>query len=137
MERFWNKVNKTDSCWIWTAATSHGYGAFRINGKTFRSHRVAYELVKGEIPNGLFLDHLCRNRACVNPDHLEPVTNEENLSRGIRANGNTYKTNCINGHSFTDENTRLLSRGERVCKICERERNKKYLLAKSQRVVLE
>lgn len=85
--RFWPKVNKTDSCWLWTGAkTGAGYGMIREvghGGKMLMAHRVAYELLVGPIPEGLFLDHLCRTPLCVNPAHLEPVTCRENMRRGL------------------------------------------------------
>ena len=82
-QRFWAKVNKTDTCWLWTASKNWGgYGSFRVNKKKVTAHRYSYEIYKGKIPNGLQLDHLCRNRACVNPEHHEPVTNRENVVRG-------------------------------------------------------
>ena len=84
-DRFWPKVEFTGFCWNWTAGTSaKGYGCFRLgghDGKRTSAHRVAYELLVGPIPDGLELDHLCRNRRCVNPDHLEPVTGDENKRR--------------------------------------------------------
>ena len=80
-ERFWSKVNKTDTCWIWTAAKNQdGHGRFR-HGRLVLAHRFAYELLVGPIPKGLDLDHLCQNPACVNPAHLEPVTRKENTRR--------------------------------------------------------
>lgn len=83
IDRFWSKVNKTDSCWIWTATLyDSGYGRFRYNNKWNKAHRIAYNFLVGEIPEGLELDHLCRVRCCVNPDHLEPVTHRENMVRG-------------------------------------------------------
>jgi len=82
MERFWSKVEKTVSCWLWTASTRRGYGQFVINNKPTPAHRFAYEQLVGDIPRGLQLDHLCRVRNCVNPEHLEPVTSRENILRG-------------------------------------------------------
>lgn len=83
-DRFWEKVNKTGTCWIWTGAiTSRGYGALRgDDGQLLLTHRFSYELHVGPIPDGLVIDHLCRNRACCNPTHLEPVTQWENITRG-------------------------------------------------------
>lgn len=83
-EQFWAKVAVSDGCWTWTAATDRdGYGKFtdHSNGRRMHAHRFAYELLVGEVPEGLELDHLCRNRACVRPDHLEPVTHLENVRR--------------------------------------------------------
>lgn len=82
-DRFWAKVEKSDSCWLWTGALfpSNGYGALHLDGAAVPAHRVSYELNVGPIPDGLTIDHLCRVRACVRPDHLEPVTQAENLRR--------------------------------------------------------
>ena len=83
-ERFWFKVNKTDTCWLWTGALrGDGYGKFHVKRKWVYAHRFAYELLVGPIPDGLELDHLCRIRNCVRPSHLEPVTHQENMQRAI------------------------------------------------------
>jgi len=84
--RFWRKVRRTDTCWLWIAATnSSGYGCFRIAaGRLLYAHRYAYELAVGPIADGMVLDHLCNNRRCVNPDHMEVVTLQENARRGSR-----------------------------------------------------
>lgn len=84
-DRLWSKVNKTDTCWLWTAATEKGYGLYRHDGRLSKAHRVVYELLVGPVPTGLDLDHLCRVRNCVNPAHLEPVTRAVNLRRGAEA----------------------------------------------------
>lgn len=102
-QRFWDKVERiTESgCWIWMGAvrtTSYGmeYGRFNFEGKNRYAHRVSYQCLVGPAPEGLHLDHLCRVTCCVNPDHLEPVTNAENVLRGWKARGR--KTHCVNGH---------------------------------------
>lgn len=89
--RFWMKVNKTGRCWEWAAARNEdGYGYFNYRGKIRKAHRVAYELMRGEIPIGLDLDHRCRNHGCVNPSHLRPVTNKLNSEhRGVASNNNS------------------------------------------------
>lgn len=122
--RFWKRVEKTDTCWIWTAGkTKQGYGAFSpTKGNKQLVHRWAYETFIGPIPDGLVIDHLCRNRACVRPEHLEPVTNEENLRRGLGyALQNGMRTACVNGHPATPENRRLDRHGKTTCRECRRE----------------
>ncbi len=118
-ERFWSKVEKTESCWIWTGYKDKlGYGRF---GKD-RPYRFAYTLLVGPIPPGLSLDHLCRNPSCVNPAHLEPVTHRTNVLRGINPMAQEARQmHCKRGHEFTPENTRLY-RGHRYCRACDRER---------------
>lgn len=120
--RFWRKVNKDDpsGCWLWTGAKYRGYGYFRVERKGIRAHRYSYELVKGNIPSGLILDHLCRNKACVNPQHLEPVTIGENVLRGTAPSAvNAKKSHCVRGHRFSEANT-YINRGRRYCKTCRR-----------------
>ena len=113
--RFWGKVKKTQTCWLWTGSKNNGYGYFRA-GKHVLVHRYAYELLKGEIPEGLHIDHLCRVRNCVNPDHLEPVTLAENNRRVAEA-----RTHCKWGHSFSGDNLFLRKNGERECRTCMRQ----------------
>lgn len=106
-----------NGCWIWQRCEAWGgYGKTKHKGKTVLAHRVLYERVFGEIPHGLELDHLCRVRLCVNPEHLEAVTHAENMRRGL---GGILKTHCKRDHEFTEENT-YRNRGERVCRECKR-----------------
>ncbi len=125
--KFWPRVDKTGNCWIWIGHKYHkGYGCVTSTSKQRRrinlsAHRVSYELLVGEIPEGLTLDHLCRNHACVNPDHLEPVSLWVNQLRGIATPAlNAEKTFCKNGHPLTPEN--LTKRvNVRECSICKKE----------------
>lgn len=125
MDRFWSRVEKTPSCWLWTGRTYNGYGLtyVKVDGR-WRSrgvHRVAYEMLVGPIPEGLQIDHLCRVRNCVNPDHLEPVTMLENVRRGISPTAiNRRKKRCKYGHLFTPENTYYRQNGDRQCVECRR-----------------
>lgn len=114
-------MQKTDTCWLWTAALHNGYGSFYLPGAgTRRAHRIAYEALVGPIPEGLTLDHLCRNRGCVNPAHLEPVTNKENILRGVGITAeNARKTHCVNGHPLEGYNL-MFQPGGRRCRECFR-----------------
>lgn len=122
---------KPDECWPYQEARTHtrgGYGIIRVDGKTCRAHRVMYELLVGKIPDGLHLDHLCGNTACINPAHLEPVTCKENLRRSKKtwASINAAKTECPKGHPYTPENSQLDKNGHRCCKECGRIRSREY-----------
>jgi len=113
-----------DGCWSWVGSTRSGYGVFSIGGKhrrTMAAHRLVYELLVGPIPEGLQIDHLCRNRGCVRPSHLEPVTAAENVRRAILA-GSRDKPACKWGHPFNAENTYWHPNGQRGCRACARER---------------
>lgn len=128
-DRFWAKVDVPDQpscCWEWTGSSYRDYGLFGVNNVTFRSHRIAYQLLVGEIEMGLVLDHLCRNHRCVNPDHLEPVTQKINTERAFNSTMAYLagRTHCAYGHEYTPETTYFYSNpnsqygGRRRCKIC-------------------
>lgn len=125
--RFWAHVDKRspNECWAWTAAiASTGYGAFSIGKRYILAHRFAYESTIGPIPEELTLDHKCRNRACVNPAHLEPVTRGANTLRGKTISAeNTLKTHCPQGHEYSETNTYYL-KNHRNCRSCHRERER-------------
>lgn len=126
-------------CWIWTGVTmKSGYGKVWFNGRNRSTHRVVYELLVGPIPEGLQLDHLCRNRSCCNPQHLEPVTCRENVRRGITAEVNRQRqlsiTYCVNGHLYDETNTRNYTNRkgdtQRICRECHKERSKLWAASK-------
>lgn len=108
-----------NGCWLWTGLLDRdGYGRLHHDGRMRILHRIAFQALVGPIPEGLTLDHLCRNRACFNPNHLEPVTLQENIHRGQRA---APKTHCVHGHLYDEKNTFLQGDGVRRCKACRRE----------------
>ena len=121
--RFWSKVDKRpDGCWFWVGAVTnpeYPYGQFWLHGRQHLAHRISYEWSVGLVPDGLTLDHLCRNPSCVNPAHLEPVTMRENILRsdGVSAN-HARKTHCVHGHAFSPDNTYIYPHGGRECLMC-------------------
>lgn len=123
-QRFWAKVEKTTDCWSWLGTiTRGGYGMFWLSPmrRMVSAHRYAYELVKEPIPVGLAIDHLCRNRRCVNPDHLEVVTSRENVLRGASVPADNHrKTCCVRGHALAGENLLIDKLGRRICVTCRR-----------------
>jgi hypothetical protein len=134
-ERFWPKVDKDGPiptyrpdlgrCWLWTGSgNGRGYGQIGEGNRNLYAHRVAYELAIGPIPIGKQIDHLCRVRNCVNPAHLEAVTQKENVERGTTGEVNAARqlaqTHCKRGHPFDAANTYIAPNGQRLCKTCRR-----------------
>lgn len=128
ISRFWSKVARdpTSGCWEWQAYRNPaGYGVFSMRRKTLLAHRWAYEHFIGPIPEGLDLDHLCRNRCCCNPNHVEPVTRKTNVLRGDLdamwrgyPSRNAAKTHCPAGHAYDERNTYVDKIGRRFCRAC-------------------
>lgn len=130
MERFWSKVNKTPTCWLWTGAKSpSGYGKFRGDRGTVLAHRWSWEKANGRTTE-LPLDHLCRTPSCVRPDHLEAVPIRINTLRGVLPARNAERaalvTHCPYGHEYTAENTYRDSSNMRHCRACGRRRSREY-----------
>jgi hypothetical protein len=132
--RFWSKVkrNEASGCWEWQSYISpQGYGKFSVNNFPQSSHVIAFILKNGPIGYGLVIDHMCKNRRCVFPDHLRAVTQKINStqnSNGLTAI-NAAKTHCHKGHEFSKENT-AIRRGSRLCKACKRLYDKEWRLRK-------
>ena len=135
--RFMAHVEKTDTCWLWTAScTENGYGRFKVSPRHMMAHRASYELFVGRIPDGLQIDHLCHtadptcdlrddcpHRRCVRPDHLEAVTLRENMLRSPHTLNSisAAKTHCPQGHPYDEANTYVCPDGRRDCRTCRRE----------------
>jgi hypothetical protein len=132
--RLFARFEPVDDCWEWTGyIRGGGYGALRINARFTPAHRAMYELLVGDIPEGKFLDHLCENRKCINPSHLEPVTCKENLLRSSKtwASINTAKDECVNGHKFTKLNTYYRKDYHaRECRTCRSKASARSLIRK-------
>jgi hypothetical protein len=143
MERLLEKrVINADGCWVWTGTQMKGnrdfpYGAMSIGNKPHLTHRVAYEMWVGPIPDDCEIDHVylrgCRSTLCFNPAHLEAVTHRENLLRGVGvAATNAQKTHCLRGHPFDEANTYYPRAGGRSCRACRAMRNKNAYHAAKQ-----
>ena len=132
-DRLWEKVDKSGDCWVWTGTRSkgrrQGYGLISAGNRTRHAHRIAYVLANGQIPAGMVIHHRCRNKLCVNPGHLELLSRADNSRRDCTT------TECIRGHQWTVENTRIDRRGIRVCRACVRwHRRKARAKASARRV---
>ncbi len=131
--RFWEKVAEDPSgCWLWKACRDDGYGKFGVGRSVVLAHRLAYEALVGPIPEGMQIDHRCRVRHCVNPAHMEPVTHQENILRGVGfssrggwAEQMAARTHCKRGHEFTEANT-YHYKGSRNCRACATNRRARH-----------
>lgn len=120
-ERFWQRVQKlSNGCWEWSGKlTPKGYGKCQFRNKELYAHRVSYTWERGEIPSGMVIDHLCRNKKCVNPNHLEVVTNVENVLRGESLFAQKKRqTHCVHGHLLAGKNLIIYKNGTRHCRTC-------------------
>jgi hypothetical protein len=121
------KIDRTPDCWVWTGASSRGYGQVSVAGRIRPAHVVVYEALVGPVGEGLQLDHLCRNRLCVNPAHLEPVTPRLNTLRNTGPSAaNAVKEQCPKGHPYDEANTIRYPDGRRWCRVCNRELNRRW-----------
>jgi hypothetical protein len=154
-ERFWSKVDKNGTipdyrpdlgpCWLWTDAPhKHGYGVLMVDKKSRKAHHIAWLVTRGPLPKNIGLrkgqmvmDHLCRVRLCVRPDHLEWVTNEENTNRGFDGEWQRTKTHCPKGHPYSPENTRVKvgkdGYAKRICRTCDREITRRWRINRGLR----
>ncbi len=123
-DRLLSKIELSDDgCWLWTAHRDVvGYGRLRVGPTSKPAHNLVYEVFVGAVPEGLELDHLCRNRGCVNPEHLEPVTHRENVLRGASPiAAAAAQTHCLRGHALSGDNVYIIpSSGSRQCRTCKR-----------------
>lgn len=135
LNRFMRQVEHGESgCWLWIGTkVGGGYGRIGLSGRYVMAHRAAYEHFIGKIPAGLTIDHLCRNPSCVNPQHLEPVSQAENNARANLGWWFGSRDACANGHLFDEENTviRLAPTPARICRTCARERTRRYRARKA------
>lgn len=117
--RFWTYVDKTETCWNWMGVTSKGYGYFMKKQRLVSAHRESYIMLVGNIEDNLTIDHLCRNKACVNPEHMELVSMKENILRSNNpAAINARKTHCIRGHELKGRHLYIDKGGGRNCRTC-------------------
>ena len=125
-ERFWEKVEKTDTCWLWrNPPNQRGYGQFWFEGKVIEAHLLCYRLMVGHILSGFELDHLCRVPLCVRPAHLQPVPHLLNVQRGESGAWQRAKTQCPQGHQYTVDNIYWTRGGRtRTCRTCQLERKR-------------
>lgn len=133
MQRFWNKVEKTDGCWLWTASTfTDGYGKFKFDGKNRRAHRMSWIMENGEIPDGMVVLHSCDTPLCVNPAHLSLGTPKDNTQDMIKKNRqhNQIKTHCPRGHEYDIAN----KNGSRACRNCRNEAWRKMYARRKAKV---
>lgn len=132
--RFEQYTIRTEGCWHWTGSPRGGYGRIRDGGRTFSAHRASYEHFVGPVPSGLTLDHTCRNKLCVNPAHLEPVTMRENTLRADSPVAkNARATSCVYGHPLSGDNLIAYSNGKRGCRECRRLRSRRLYYANHER----
>lgn len=139
MCRFWDKVSPepNSGCWLWDGATTNSYGEFYFHRRILIAHRFAYRVLRGPIPGGLQLDHLCRVRCCVNPDHLEIVTQQENIKRGDAGKNVLNKTHCPQGHPYSGEHLGVGWKGVRICRTCRSKQQKEYRKRRAIRALME
>jgi HNH endonuclease len=126
---FWRHVERREDCLIWVGCrTKKGYGHFMYrNRKLYAAHRLAWIWANGQIPNGMQIDHLCRNRSCVNPVHMELVTNKINQFRGQSVSGLSFwKIRCSEGHLLLGDNLYPWQKNRRTCRICHNARETRY-----------
>jgi len=124
-----SKIKKVNNCWIWQdkSINTSGYAQIKIQKKQVLVHRLSYELFNGKLEKNLVIDHLCRNKLCINPDHLELVTRKENILRGFGPTAiNSRKIACKKGHSLTGYNLIIRKTGNRECRTCKNLRKRIY-----------
>ena len=124
------RIDASGDCWEWTGPTDkRGYARVCYKGTLFYVHRLMWTVLVGAIPEDRYIDHLCRNTSCVNPDHLEVVTHAENVRRGMTGkvnHRNSRKTHCPQGHPYSGKNLWVSKDGHRQCRRCHRERERRY-----------